>query len=122
MTTIALFLLTGFGMGLLSGLLGIGGGVILVPMLIFFFGMEQHLAQGISMLIIIPISISGLWALRNENLIDFSIVTRIAAGAVIGVMISASFVQYVPASILRKIFGIFVLYAGMKMIMGKKKE
>ncbi len=122
MTAAMLFLLTGFGMGLLSGLLGIGGGVILVPMLVFFFGIEQHLAQGISMLIIIPISVAGLWALRKEKLIDFGVVMRIAAGAIVGAMVSANFVQYVPAFVLRKIFGIFVLYAGIKMVRAKKKE
>lgn len=121
MMTFVLFLATGFVMGFLSGLLGIGGGVILVPMLVFLFGMEQHLAQGISMLLIIPVSCAGLWALRKEKLLNTNVAAQIAFGAVIGTIISASLVQHVPAHILRKIFGAFVLYAGVKMMLGSKK-
>ena len=114
-------ILIGLAMGVLSGLLGVGGGVVLVPMLLFFLDVPQHMAQGISMLVIIPTSISGLIALSKEKLVDFKVASYIATGSTLGALISANFVQYIPADILKKVFGVFVIYAGYKMITNKKK-
>lgn len=122
MTEVLLFVLTGGFVGILSGLLGIGGGVALVPILAVAFSMEQHMAQGISMLFIIPTALSGIWAMRGKDLLDPKIAMWIAIGSAVGILISANFVQYVPAYILKKIFGVFLLYSSYKMIFAKKKE
>jgi uncharacterized membrane protein YfcA len=107
-------------MGLLSGLLGIGGGVVLVPMLVLFVGTAQHLAQGVSLLVIIPASISGLLALRCGGLLNSKAVLWLAAGAVLGAVVSANFVTKLPDGLLKKLFGVFVIYAGAKMVMPRE--
>ena len=121
MTDMMTYIAAGTFVGILSGLLGIGGGVVLVPILAIFFSLEQHMAQGISMLFIIPTSISGILAMRGKNLLDSRIAMWIALGSTIGILISANFVQNVPAHILKKIFGVFLLYSSAKMILAKKK-
>ena len=111
----------GLVMGLLSGILGIGGGVVLVPMLVFFLGTAQHMAQGVSLLVIIPTSIAGLAAMHRNKLLDLKLSAWIAVASVAGTLISSNLVQYVPGDALKKLFGVFVIYAGVKMIFPKKK-
>jgi uncharacterized membrane protein YfcA len=73
-------------------------------------------------LVIIPTSISGLIALRKNNLVDFRAVRWIAAGSVAGALISANFVQFISPLALKKIFGVFIIYAGVKMVFPAKKR
>ncbi len=107
--------------GILSGLLGVGGGVVLVPMMVFILGVGQHMAQGVSMLFIVPTALSGLYYLIRNKLVDLRVAMLIAAGAVFGTIISANYVQYIPAGDLKKLFGVFVIYTGIRMSMPKKK-
>ena len=122
MSTILVIFVMGLSVGVLSGLLGIGGGVVLVPMMVFLLGIAQHTAQGISMLVIIPTAIVSVWQFYRDKLINYQAAVYIAAGAVAGALISANFVQDVPADLLKRIFGIFVVYSGVKMILGTRKK
>lgn len=121
MSDILMILAMGLSTGILSGLLGVGGGVVLVPMMIFILGTEQHVAQGVSMLFIIPTALSGLYHLVRCKLVDMKVAMLVASGAVTGALISANFVQYIPAADLKKLFGAFVIFSGIRMIMPKKK-
>jgi uncharacterized membrane protein YfcA len=114
---IVIGLITGF----LSGLLGVGGGVVMVPLMGFVLGIEQHLAQGISMLVIIPTSLVAIWQLHKKKLVDYPSAGIFAAGAIIGAVISSNFVQYISGADLKRIFGVFIIYSGTRMIFGKKK-
>ena len=116
----AVILLMGLTTGVLSGVLGVGGGVVLVPMLVFFLGTEQHMAQGVSMLFIIPTALSGLDHLYKSKLVNLQSAMLISVGAIFGTLISANFVQYIPASDLKKLFGAFVIYSGFRMVLPKK--
>ncbi len=120
--TILLIFSIGLAAGVLSGLLGIGGGAVLIPMLVFFLGLSQHLAQGISMVFIIPTAIAGLLQFRKDKLVDYHIAGYLAAGAIAGAMLSASFVHYIPADDLKKFFGLFVIFTGARMILMKPKQ
>lgn len=112
----------GFVTGVLSGLLGIGGGVVLVPLLVLALGVSQHLAQGISMLVIIPTALTAIWRFHADRLVDYRLGAYLAAGAVGGALISANFAQYIPGADLRRIFGIFVIYTGIRMIFNKSRQ
>lgn len=114
-------ILLGLIVGILSGLLGIGGGVILVPLMVFFLGIEQHLAQGISMVVIIPTSIAAIYHLHKAKLVDYKSSSFLAIGGILGSFISSNMVHYIPANYLKQIFGIFVIYSGYRMIIAKKK-
>ena len=93
MNEMLMILAMGLSTGVLSGVLGVGGGVVLVPMLVFLLGTPQHLAQGISMLFIIPTALSGLYHLVRSNMVDLRVAMYIAAGALAGALVSANFVQ-----------------------------
>ncbi|WP_245867890.1 hypothetical protein SPSIL_024250 [Sporomusa silvacetica DSM 10669] len=122
MTMILIIFGIGLTAGVLSGILGIGGGVVLVPMLVLLLGIAQHTAQGISMLVIIPTSIVSVWYFYKERLINYQAAAYMAGGAALGALISANFVQAVPASELKRIFGIFVIFSGFRMIWATRKR
>lgn len=112
----------GLATGLLSGIMGVGGGVILVPMLAVFLNLPQHLAQGVSMIVIIPTAIAGIIHFYKEKLIDFRVAGLLAAGAIAGSLLSSNLVQYIPGADLKRIFGAFVIYTGIRMILAKPKN
>lgn len=112
----------GLTAGVISGLLGVGGGAVLVPMLVFFLGLTQHMAQGISLVYIIPTAIAGLIQLHRKQLVDYRMAMYLAIGSVAGVLMSSNFVQYIPGSDLKKIFGVFVIFTGVRMVMAKEKK
>lgn len=122
MMIMILTILIGMIAGLLSGLLGIGGGTVLIPMLTFFLGLSQHLAQGISMVFIIPTAIAGLVQFYKEKLLDLRVAALLAIGAIIGALISSSFVHLIPGDDLKKLFGCFVIFTGIRMIWIKPKS
>ena len=121
MSEMIIILAMGLSTGILSGLLGVGGGVVLVPMMVFILGAEQHMAQGVSMLFIIPTALSGLYHLFKCKLVNLQVAMFIASGALVGTLISANFVQLIPAADLKKLFGAFVIFSGIRMVMPKKK-
>lgn len=118
---VLLLLAMGGATGILSGLLGVGGGVVLIPMMVFLLGTPQHLAQGVSMLFIIPTALSGLWHLHRQKLVNLPVAMYIGAGSIAGALISANFVQFIPGDDLKKLFGVFVIYSGIRMVLPKKK-
>ncbi len=122
MTAILLTLAIGLAGGVLSGLLGIGGGVVLVPMMVFILGIAQHTSQGISMLVIIPTALVALWHFHKDKMVDYRMAGLLALGAVSGAFITANFVQYIPGSDLKKLFGVFIIYTGIRMVMSKPKK
>ena len=89
--------------------------------MVLLLGTEQHLAQGVSMLFIIPTALSGLYQLIKSRLVNFRVALYVAAGSLAGAFISANFVQYIPAADLKKLFGAFVIYSGIRMVLPKKK-
>jgi Predicted permeases len=114
-------LIAGLAAGILSGLLGVGGGLVLVPIMVFLLGISQHVAQGVSLLVIIPTAASGLWHLHKEKLVDYRTAGLLSAGAIVGAIISANIVQDIPAVALKKIFGIFIVIMGGRMIFSKAR-
>ena len=108
--------------GTLAGLLGVGGGFIMVPLLVMMMGLEQQMAQGISLLVIVPTSLVAIWRLHKSSLIDWSMVTVMAIGSILGAAISSNFVQYIDSKLLTKIFGFCVILVGLKMYFDARKN
>ena len=117
-----LTLLAGLCAGLLSGLLGVGGGLILIPIMIFLLDFSQHAAQGISLLVIIPTALAGLWQLHKSKLINYHLALYLALGSIIGALVSSNFVQYIPGERLKLIFGCFVIFMGVRTVLGTLKS
>ena len=85
MQTILIVILIGIFAGMLGGLVGVGGGLIIVPSLIYFLGFSQHAAQGTSLgLILLPVGILGVLQYYKQGNVDFRVVAILAVGFLIG--------------------------------------
>jgi len=111
----------GFCAGILTGIMGVGGGVVLVPMMVLLLAVPQHLAQGISMLVIIPTVIVAIIKLRQANLFQYRMALLLATGSIIGSLLSSNVVQLIDGVVLKKIFGVLVIYSSIRMILPAKK-
>ena len=102
--------------GVLSGLVGIGGGIVIVPLLVYFFGMDQKTAQGTSLSVLLPPT--GLLAFleyyRAGN-VDVKVGALIVVGLLLGGWVGGSFAQQIPQMTLRKIFAVLLLLTAIKM-------
>jgi len=113
-----LLLFIGLLTGIFSGFLGLGGGLILIPILIYIFKMTQHQAQGTSLAMMIPpIGILAFLEYYKMGHIDLKIALFIAIGFLFGGFVGGYIAQYVPDYSLRKIFGFFLLIVAINMIL-----
>lgn len=113
----ALFLLGILG-GTVSGLMGIGGALILIPALAYFFKMTQHQAQGTSLAVLLPpIGLLAFLEYYRHGYVDVGKALFIAAGFFIGGFLGAYAAGYIPDTVLRKAFGILLLAAGADMLL-----
>ncbi|MGH8104484.1 MAG: TSUP family transporter [bacterium] len=116
-----LAIVIGLAAGVLGGLMGVGGGIIIVPALTLFFQMTQHKAQGTSLgVLLLPIGILGVWKYWQKGDVDLALVGWIAAGFVIGALFGSMLVQRIPDIDLKRYFGIFLLLVSLQMIFGKR--
>jgi hypothetical protein len=102
--------------GVTSGLLGIGGGTLIVPILVVAMGMPIHLATATSMFTMIFTSISGVTKYYQSNLINFPVALILAAGTIFGAQVGAYTSRKISSRNLSILFGIVLLIAGINMI------
>lgn len=108
----------GIGIGTLSGLLGIGGGVMLVPGLILLFGFRQEEAQGTSLAVMIPpIGLFAAVVYYQHGFVRLPVVGLIATGFMIGAFLGAKLVPHLHMEFLRGVFGFLLLYLGFTFVM-----
>lgn len=110
----------GVAAGVLGGVFGIGGGVVLIPALVFFFGLTQHQAQGTTLALMVP-PIGLLAAMRyyQSGNVKLSLAAFICAGFFLGGWLGAGMVQNVPDPLLKKMFGGLLFLVSLKMIFSK---
>ena len=115
-------LIIGLAAGILSGLIGIGGGIIMVPALVFFMHYTQHQAQGTSLAVLtLPVVIlaSLYYYHQCQKLgtpIDLKIVGLLAAGFIIGGFFGSKIALAINQDVLKKIFAIILFYTALKML------
>lgn len=110
----------GIAAGVAAGMFGIGGGLLIVPALVFFYRMTQHAAVGTSLgAILLPVGALSAWVYwRNGNLnVRYSLL--IAAGLLVGGFLGAKLVEPVSDLTLRRLFGGFLLLVSVRMIWGR---
>lgn len=113
---ILICLLLGLAAGTFSGIVGLGGGVIIVPALVLFFGMSQHLAQGTTLAVMVPpIGILAAWTYYNQGYVDIKVALFVAIGFLVGGLIGAKIAVMLPNEILKKIFACVLFAIGLKM-------
>ncbi|EPR37366.1 protein of unknown function DUF81 [Desulfovibrio sp. X2] len=127
LTTFVLYIILGAVAGILAGLLGIGGGLVIVPMLTFSFTWQGiphehilHLALGTSMATIIFTSISSFMAHNRRGAVLWNVFWRITPGILVGSFAGASVASMLSTNVLKGFFGIFLYFVSYQMLTGKK--
>ena len=112
-------ILLGICAGTVSGTLGIGSGIIMVPSLVLFFAINQKSAQGMSLAIMIPMAITGAirYKLNPDIDVHMGTVILVAVGAIVGALIGSEIVRHVPCHILRKVFSVFLVIVAIRMFL-----
>ncbi len=117
---ILLILAIGFIAGIASGSFGIGGGIIIVPALVFIIGFEIHKAQGTSLaMMLAPIMALAVWNYHRSGNVDFRVAGIMIVAFVIGSYLGSKYAILLPANVLRKSFGILMLLVALKLILSK---
>ena len=120
MTKAMLFVLLGLAAGTLSGLIGIGGGTIIVPALIFLFGFTIHQAQGTTLALLVPpIGILAAWTYYRQGYVDLLVAAYICLGFLLGGLLGAKIATSIPGHLLEKIFGVALLLISLRMIFSR---
>jgi hypothetical protein len=120
MITVIPYVLLGITAGTLSGLIGIGGGVIIVPALVFVFGLSQHAAQGTTLALLVPpIGILGAWTYWKHGDVDIRIAAFICLGFLLGSLLGARVATQLPNLLLERIFGGATVLIGLRMLLAR---
>jgi uncharacterized membrane protein YfcA len=107
--------LSGLLVGSLSGLVGIGGGVLLVPLLLYVFRLDMNLAAGTSLAIVIPTAIVGSLVHFGKGNVDWRLTVVIALGSILGAVIGAWGGSHLPGETLKKIFAVILVLISLKV-------
>ena len=117
MTTIMILLCIGLVAGILSGFVGVGGGIIIVPALVFLFGMGQHEAQGTTLALLVPpIGLLAAWTYYKQGYVDLQVAAFVCAGFILGGLLGAKIATGLSTSVLEKVFGSVLIVIGFKML------
>ena len=120
MGIIVLLLIIGVLAGMLSGLIGIGGGIIVIPALVFFLGFSQQTAQGTTLAMMVPpIGLLAAWAYYKEGFVDVKAAAIICIGFIAGSYFGAKFATGISQDMLRKIFSVILILVAIKMFFTK---
>jgi uncharacterized membrane protein YfcA len=129
MLDLGVYLLTGGVAGLFAGLLGVGGGLIIVPALIWLFhgngfhpSLIVHLAVGTSLATIIVTSISSIRAHHRRGAVRWPLVAQLTPGIVVGAWLGAAVADLLPTLWLQRVFAAFVILVGLQMLLGARAE
>jgi uncharacterized protein len=117
-TAIVVYLLIGSATGFLSGMMGVGGGVVMVPLLVIIGNMEQHLAQGTSLLAMIAVSFSGALTHYRLGNVRVNMVWGLVMGSIIGSVLGATTASFLPELYLRVLFSALGLWMGLRSLRG----
>jgi len=113
---IAALIAVGAAAGVLAGLLGVGGGMLLVPFLVLAVGMTQHEAEATSLLVILPTALAASIALRRRGVGDLPAALLIGLVGAVGAVAGALLALSLPADVLRTVFAVLLAIAGLRLV------
>jgi len=123
LTTLVLLLAIGLIAGLASGFVGIGGGMIIVPALVFGLGLSQHMAQGTSLAMMIPpIGILAVMSYYKAGAVHVQYAAILAATFVLGALLGSKWVLKISLAVVRFVFGVFMVFAAGRLIIKSWSE
>ena len=119
MSSVALLLAlfaVGAASGVLAGLLGVGGGMLLVPFLVLAVGMSQHEAEATSLLVVLPTAVVATLTLQRRGVGDLRSSLGMGAFGAAGAVAGALVALWLPADVLRTVFAVFVALVGARLV------
>lgn len=120
--TIIILILIGVASGILGGMVGVGGGIIIVPALVYFLGFSQHTAQGTSLgLIMLPVGIFGVMQYYKQGHVDFKVVGILAVGFLTGSYFGSKLALSLSQESIKKLFAVLMIIIAVKMLFFDKK-
>ena len=115
--TIIILVCIGVAAGILSGLVGVGGGIIIVPALVYFLAFSQKAAQGTSLgILLLPVGILAVLQYYQKGFIDIKVVLIVSAGFLFGGFLGSKLVVVLSTETVKKIFAIMMLLTALKML------
>ncbi len=120
MNEIIIILLIGIFAGIFSGFVGLGGGLIVVPCLVFFLGFTQHKAQGTSLAMMLPpIGIMAVYNYYKQDAVDFKVAMILCISFIVGSFFGSKMALALSPEQIKKAFGAIIVLLGIKMLLGK---
>ncbi len=120
---VIILLLVGLAAGILSGLVGVGGGIIIVPCLVFFLGFSQKMAQGTSLgILLLPIGVLGAMQFYKQGYIDLKVVAIISVAFIFGSYFGSKIALKLSQENVKKIFALVMLLVAVKMLFFDNKK
>ncbi|MDD5243720.1 MAG: sulfite exporter TauE/SafE family protein [Syntrophorhabdaceae bacterium] len=117
--SIVIFLATGVVAGFVSGMMGVGGGVIMIPPMVLLLGMPQQLSQGTSLLAMVPISMTGAFTHHRLGNVRLNIAAGISVGALVGGYLGGTIANILPELYLKIIFSVVLVWMGQRYVRAK---
>ena len=120
--TLIILIIIGIAAGMLGGMVGVGGGIIIVPALVFFLGFSQKMAQGTSLgILLLPVGILGVIQYYKEGYVDMRVVLLISTGFFLGSLLGSKLALSLSQETVKKIFAILLIIVAVKMLFLDKK-
>ena len=120
--TILIVITIGLAAGILGGMVGVGGGIVMVPAMVFFLAFSQQKAQGTSLaLMLFPVGILGVWTYYRKGFVDMRVAGLLAVGFVLGSYLGSRFSLTLPQATLRRLFALVMLAVALRMLFWDRK-
>jgi len=118
--TVLIIIIIGLVTGSLSGLIGIGGGIIMIPALVFFAGLSQHESIGTSLAVMLPpIGLFAAYNYYKEGFVNLKFAAILAVAFIVGSYFSSKIAVQIPENMIRRIFSVLLLVIAVKMFFSK---
>ncbi|PHR72252.1 MAG: permease [Lutibacter sp.] len=121
LSTLLILIIIGLAAGMLSGLVGVGGGIIMVPLFVIFLGLTQHNAQGMSLAVMLPpVTFLAVYNYHKAGQVDWKMALIVSAVFIVGGYIGSKFALKIDQLVLKKIFGVMLLIVAVKLMFFSK--
>ena len=109
----------GLAAGFLAGLLGIGGGVVLVPAMVLILAFDQHVAQGTSLVVMIPAALTGSYTHHRNGRLVLRDAAWLGAGGILGAVLGSVFALSMEDTLLQRLFAAFLVISAVRILLPK---